>query len=159
MGAETIIHLSGEKGESGTEKRSNDSGRGESRSRRPEIHINNIVEQTDKHAQYTDADQTASQNGTNPVDGRVTCPAKPEHGDDQGKARDDAKLETFFGLWGVGSNFLGVALVPRFDDGEEKENGNATTGEETQERKTFLTGIESVVLYKDKGISFKQKID
>lgn len=104
------------------------------------------------------------------MDGRVTCPAKPEHGDDQGKARDDAKLETFFGLWGVGSNFLGVALVPRFDDGEEtmrivlvsgwvekereekeryvQENGNATTGEETQERKTFLTGIESVVLYK-----------
>lgn len=53
------------------------------------------------------------------MDGRVTCPAKPEHGDDQGKARDDAKLETFFGLWGVGSNFLGVALVSRFDDGEE----------------------------------------
>lgn len=94
-------------------------GRGESRSRRPEIHINNIVKQTDKHAQYTDTNQTTSQDGTDPVDGRVTRPAKPEHGDDQGNARDDAKLETFFGLWGVGSNFLGVAQESGFDNGEE----------------------------------------
>lgn len=71
------------------------------------------------------------------MDGSITRPTKPEHGNDQGKASYDAKFQTFLGLWRVWSNFLDVPLESGFDDSNEAVKVVLISGwvEEERERK------------------------